>query len=122
LARLATLSLSLAVTSCSSKEVPGGDGQVLVWVAVVATASSPNNIEFERLTIDVRDRVGEDAFGIDVVVSPIQCFDGLVDEAQVSETDYVIAVRSPSQDRARSLADQLGIQGPLFHTADRCHE
>jgi hypothetical protein len=92
-------SLDFGAASGSQGTVTPGDGGVVTeWLAVFRTASDVEDLDED--TAAVRAIVGGA-----IVVSPVNCFDGLsVDDPG---TTYVLGVVAPSKEQLDSLVDQV---------------
>ena len=92
-------SLDFGAASGSRGTVTPGDGGVVTeWLAVFRTASDVQ--ELDEDTTEVKAIVGGA-----IVVSPVNCFEGLpVDDPG---TTYVLGVVAPSKEQLDALVDQV---------------
>jgi hypothetical protein len=77
---------------------PGDDGVVTEWLAVFRTATDVQELDADTTTLKA---IVEGA----IVVSPVNCFDGLsVDDPG---TTYVLGVVAPTREQLEALVEQV---------------
>lgn len=107
----AALALSILAPACGSDDAAdpaassGVTGSFESWVAVLAVASDPNDLD--DMTASVMEVAGSA-----ILVSPGICFEGLPQDVAVA-SDYVLAVFSTDQQGVLEIASRTGLE-PVF--------
>ena len=93
-------SLDFGAASGSGGTVtPGDEGVVTEWLAVFRTATDVQELDADTTAVKA-------IVGGAIVVSPVNCFDGLtVDDPG---TTYVLGVVAPSKEQLDALVEQVG--------------
>ena len=78
---------------------PGEEGVITEWLAVFRTATDVQELDADTTAVKA-------IVGGSIVVSPVNCFDGLtVDDPG---TTYVLGVVAPSKEQLDALVEQVG--------------
>lgn len=87
-----------AASGSGGTETPGDEGVVTEWLAVFRAATDVQELDADTTAVKA-------IVGGAIVVSPVNCFDGLT--VPDPGTTYVLGVVAPSRDQLDALVEQV---------------